>query len=144
MSRKFNFFVKQRGTVAILCNLCALFFMVSGCGKSNSSFEGCEKVLCTHDYKSIMLELQYPNGQPVFLDSSKVFWVSEKRYLNFKSWYVIVDDRMQKELQNKKEVMRFIGYMDDEIVCERDVLVGADCCHVIYYGTEPLTQIIQY
>ena len=158
MSKKFIFFVKQRDTVIILCNLFALFFMVSGCGKSNSSFDGnekgCENVFCTDIYMHISLKLEYPDGKPVLLDKSKVFWVSKKRYLeqNLVSWnearvwgsYNIVNDGMRKELQNKKEVMRFTGYLNGKIVCERDVLVGADCCHVAYYGTEPLTQIIKY
>jgi hypothetical protein len=100
----------------------------------------------------ILLKLEYPNGQPVLLDSSKVFWVSQNRFLeqNIVSWsearawghYTIVNDGMRKELQNKEEVMRFTGYLNGEIVCERDVLVGADCCHVHYLGTEPLTQVI--
>ena len=33
-----NLFARQKGTVATLCIVCALFFMVSGCGKS--FFEG--------------------------------------------------------------------------------------------------------
>ena len=158
MSRKFNLFVKQRDTVIILCSFFALFFMVSGCGKSNSSFDGngkgCEDVPCTKIYMHIAIKLEYPDGKPVLLDESKVFWVSKKRYLeqNSDSWnearvwgsYLIVNDAMRKELQNKKEVMHFTGYLKSKIVCERDVLVGADCCHVSYYGTEPLTQIIQY
>ena len=158
MNRKIKFFVKQRGTVAILYSLCALFFMVSGCGKSNSSFEGnvegCEGMGCTEIYVHIGLKLEYPDGKPVLLDKSKVFWASKKRYLeqNLVSWnearvwgsYLIVNDGMRKELQNKKEVMHFTGYLNGKIVCERDVLVGADCCHVVYYGTESLTQIIQY
>ena len=40
--------------------------------------------------------------------------------------------------------MHFTGYLNNKIVCERDVLVGADCCHVDYFGTAPLKQIIQY
>jgi len=158
MSRKINFFVRQMGTVAILCILCALFFMVSGCGKSNSSFygneEGCEDVICSFEYRHISLKLEYPDGKPVLLDKSTVYWVSKKCYLeqNSVSWnaarvwgsYNIINDGMQKTLQNRKEVMRFTGYLKGKIVCERDVLVGANCCHVVYYGTEPLTQIIQY
>lgn len=114
--------------------------------------KGCEDVLCTEIFISIPLKLEYPDSQPVLLDSSKVFWVSKNHFLeqNLVSWdesrvwggYIIVDDGMRKELENKQEVMHFTGYLNDEIVCERDVLVGADCCHVNYLGTEPLTQVI--
>jgi len=41
----------------------------------------CENALCTCVYVTIPLKLQYPDGQPVLLDSSKVFWVSENRFL---------------------------------------------------------------
>ena len=160
MSRIFNYFVKQSGTIAVLFILCALIFMLSGCGKSNSSFEGaddskeCDDVFCTEEYRHIGMTLTYPDGKPVLLDDTKVFWVSKNRYLEPKlisleearefGFYVIVKDAMVKELQNKKEVMRFTGYLNGKKVCEREVLIGADCCHVRYYGTEPLTQIIQY
>jgi hypothetical protein len=114
----------------------------------------CENIECTEIFMDISLKLQHPNGRPVLLDNSKVFWVSENRYLeqDSVSWnegrklgsYLIVDDGMKQELLNKKEVMRFTGYLNGKIVCEQDILVGANCCHVIYLGTESLTQAIQY
>ena len=139
--------------VAIMTCLVATT-MFASCERGDNKGKGCEDVLCTEIYMHIPLKLEYPDGQPVLLDSSKVFWVSENRYLEqdpvhwneARVWgsYCIVDDRMQKELLNKKEVMHFTGYLNNKIVCERDVLVGADCCHVGYFGTEPLKQIIQY
>ena len=110
----------------------------------------CSQVLCTTVYMSVSLKLEYPDGQPVLLDSCKVFWVRENRYLENSLWnearmygfYSIVDDGMHQELLNKNEVMRFTGYLNDKIVCEREVLVGANCCHVYYLGTEPLNQVI--
>ena len=140
MSLKIN---KNAAKKGFLIFITPILVAVMQCNKAKN----CENVQCTEEYRSIMLHIQYPDGHPVSLDSNKVFWVSENRYLikqNYNSSYIIVDDGMKKELQNKKEVMRFIGYMEDKIVCERDVLVGADCCHVDYYGTEPLTQTIQY
>ena len=108
----------------------------------------CRGKICTEEFLMLTLTLKYPDDQPVSLDSSKVFWVSENRYLeqkiNFFGRYVIVDDNMQNELLDKREVMRFTGYLNGKIVCERDILVGADCCHVNYLGKETLTQIIQY
>jgi len=107
---------------------------------------------CTEMLVHILLKFEYPNGQPVLLDSSKVFWVSQNQFLkqNIASWndsrvygcYLIVNDVMRKELENRQEIMHFTGYLNGEIVCERDVLVGADRCHVNYLGTEPLTQIL--
>ena len=109
----------------------------------------CDKnVICTKEYAAVALNLEYTDGQPVLLDSGKVLRVSNNQILS--SWngvcasslYLIVDDGMQNELENRKETMRFAGYLNGEIVCERDVLVGADRCHVRYFGKEPLTQVI--
>ena len=111
----------------------------------------CTDVLCTEELVSISLKLEYPDGRPVLLDSSNIFWVSQNRYLeqDLLSWtegrkfgrYTIVIDGMLQE--NQREMMIFTGYLNGEIVCERGVLVGADCCHVKYLGTDPLIQIIQ-
>lgn len=109
----------------------------------------CNKdTVCTMDYRSVTLDLKYPDGQPVLIDSGNVFRVSKNQIIS--SWSgisvsgtcLIVDDRMQKELENKKEIMRLTAYLNGEIVCERDVLVGADRCHVKYLGKEPLSQVI--
>ena len=110
------------------------------------------EVFCTSQYEHIGLMLKYPDGQPVLLDSSTVFWESENRFLaqNKTRWnearvygnYTIVNDDMQRELKDREEIMHFVGYLNGKIVHERDILVGADVCHVNYLGTEPLTQII--
>ena len=112
--------------------------------------KGCEGVLCETIFCSVALDLKYPDGQPVILDSCKVFWASEKCFLeqNFPDEihlmgiYIIVDDGLRESLENRQETMHFTGYLNGKIVCERDVLVSADCCHVHYLGTEALNQII--
>ena len=106
--------------------------------------------VCTGFYNVIRLTLKYPDGQPVLLDSSKVFWISRNRYLeqNLDYWtrllgyYSIVTDNMRRELRGRREMMRFTGYLDGKIVHKQYVLVGAGYCHVEYLGTEPLTQIV--
>ena len=108
---------------------------------------------CTYDFRLITISLTYDDGQPVFLDSCTVFWKNENRYLrtasfsrdeliNSKGYYSIVDDNMQEELEGREEIMHFTGFLNNEIICEKDVLVGADHCHIKYLGTEPLTQTI--
>lgn len=114
--------------------------------------EDCKDALCTDVLMTIPLKLQSADGQPVLLDSTKVFWVNENRYLEqdpitwneARLWgsYRIVNDEMRKELQHKEEIMHFTGYLHGTVIYECDVLVGADCCHVNYLGTESLTRII--
>ena len=128
--------------------------MFSSCEKDDNEGQGSPEVVCTEIYQHISIKLKYPNGQPVLLDSSKVFWVSENRYLEISpsQWsdarvygsYRIVNDDMREELQNKMETMHFTGYKNNKIIYERDVLVGADCCHVMYLGTEQLEVTIEF
>ncbi|MDR1180443.1 MAG: hypothetical protein LBL13_00475 [Bacteroidales bacterium] len=112
----------------------------------------CEDAICTDAFESISLDLKYPDGQPVLLDSSMVFWKSKNLFLDpnaafgneprIYGSYIIVTDAMQKDLKGKKEIMHFTGYLNGEIVLERDVLVGANCCHVDYLGKESLIYTI--
>jgi hypothetical protein len=137
----------KRFFLIIVPVLMAVMLIITQCNEGN------EEVNCTEEFKLIHLQLEYPDGQSVLLDSSKVFWVNQNRYLEqdtalwnlaAHTWgsYYIVDDGMRKELENEQEVMRFTGYLNGKLVCERDVLVGADCCHVNYLGTESLTIVI--
>ena len=108
--------------------------------------------ICTADFRSVTLTLKYSDEQPVLLDSLTVFWESENRYIRQESisWegvppngdYLIVDDGMQKELEGEKETMRFTGFLDDKVIFKKDILVGADQCHVKYLGKESLVQTI--
>ena len=113
----------------------------------------CDKIApCDMRFDFITLTLKYPDNLPVKLDSSKVFWMGKSRFLeqniftwndfSERGWYVIVDDGMQKELRNKRETMRFTGYLNGEMVHQQDILVGANRCHVEYLGKEPLTQVV--
>jgi hypothetical protein len=143
-----SYFIKL---FAVLTCLSAMIMFASCENKDN---EELGEEVCTQILITISVKLKYPNDQPVLLDSSKVFWVSENRYLEISpsQWsaarvygsYSIVSDNMQDELLNKMEVMHFTGYKNNKIIYERDVLVGADRCHVCYLGTEPLEVTIDY
>lgn len=113
------------------------------------TFVQCKReTICTEVFMGITLNLQYPDGQPVLLDSCQVLRVSNNQILY--SWSgisisghcLIVDDGMRKELEDKEETMRLTAYLDGKIIYERDVLVGADQCHVKYLGEEPLSHTI--
>lgn len=139
--------------LAVLACISAMI-MFASCEKGNNEGQGSQDMVCTDIYITISVKLKYPNDQPVLLDSSRVFLVSENRYLEHDSvswsrarvWgsYCIVNDDMREEFQNKMETMHFTGYKNNKIIYDRDVLVGADCCHVMYLGTEPLEEVIEY
>lgn len=137
---------KNSWTILLLLVACMLTF--TQCSNDDE-----KEVMCTAVFESISLKLTYPNGEPVLLDSYTVFWESEDRFLekDETAWrearpygsYLIVNDFMQEELEGKEEVMFFKGYLNNELVYERELFVGANRCHVYYCGTEPLVQIIE-
>ena len=126
--------------------LLAIVLLVQ-CKNKNTDIN-CNAMLVT-----VMLNLRHPDGQPVVLDSATVFWVSQNQFVEHnpfwwesnRQWgaYTIVSDLMRRELRGKQEIMRFTGYINDEVVFKRDLLVGTDYCHVKYLGTEPLTVVVE-
>jgi len=128
--------VTEKRIFIIMSFLAAVMFITFQCDN-----------MCTKQYVIINIILQNRDGQPVILDSCQLLWVSKNQKLVTREpiWpghYVIVDDMMQQELENKRETIHFTGYLNDEIVYETDVLVGADNCHVKYLGKDPIIRVI--
>lgn len=125
--------------------LISLFLFIQCTGVKDD----CKNAICTDVFVSVGIILQYPDQTPVILDSFKVYWQSKDIYLqNYPSliengYYPIVTDLMVSELYNKETNLHFIGYLRDQIIFEREVLVGADCCYVQYLGQESLTHVIE-
>ncbi|MDR2233276.1 MAG: hypothetical protein LBE56_09155 [Tannerella sp.] len=133
--------------------LAVIFCLVAGCDENKGDENiGDEPIACTEVFVSISIELKYPDGQPVLLDSSKVLWVSENRYeeIDSVSWnglrlfghYLLVNDNMREELEGRQESIYFTGYLNGKTVIEKNLLVGADRCHVQHLDDQPLTYII--
>ena len=142
--------MKPKTRVFIIVPILAVIMLIFAQCENKKS---CKKVMCTMEFNSITIGLKYPDGYPVLLDSTTVFWKNENRFIIDKGssfWdmalgagcYTIVSDGMQKELVHRQEIMHFTGYLNGKIVCERDVLVGADCCHVKHLDTELPNQVI--
>jgi hypothetical protein len=114
--------------------------------------EETDPVNCTDVFRTVSINVEYTDSQSVFLDSCHVFWGNRDitAYSSFDEndiyWdairqlgrYIIVTDNMQPELAGITANMHFVGYLGGQIICQRDVLVGADRCHVIYWGSESL------
>ena len=140
-----NPFIRQKVATIALCAMLASVLFLTKCHKIPP---------CDRSLKNIALTLKFPDEQPVQLDSCQIFWVDKSRFLEKqdtvswnhsreRGWYVVVDDRMKNELRNKRETMRFTGYLNGKVVHQQDVRVGANLCHVEYLGKEPLVQVVE-
>ncbi len=111
-----------------------------------------EGYACTEQYESIGVQLQYPDGTPVPLDSFKVFWgdrdithkytAEEFAMAQKAGTYSLVNDTYQEELEGLSVNVHFLAYKDGHIRVNEEYLVGADECHVIYLDHKPLLYTI--
>jgi len=100
---------------------------------------------------NIVLILHYPDGQPVLLDSTKVFWVGQNRYLTLKEhqlgggfWGYHGVVTCHTRGLGRRETMRFTGYLGGEVVHRQYVRIGVNRCgHFYLAGTnEPIVRVI--
>jgi hypothetical protein len=107
------------------------------------------EVMCTEIFLGFGVRVQYPDSSLVELDSYKVLW-GEKDITDKLDWelsriggrYPLVDDGLIGELRGLSVFFTAYGYLNGKEVFKEDFLVGADKCHVAYYGEKPLTVTI--
>lgn len=126
----------------VIAFLFSLVFVFS-CDSDSSN------VICTEQYKLISLEIVDTNGLPVALDSLKVmlgecditYEYTSQGYEEAKTtgMYILLSDEWQKELENIESEIVFTGYIAGEEVVQESFRVTADCCHIQYADTKPLT-----
>ena len=46
------------------------------------------------------------------------------------SYYVVLDDSYQSEIENSQESFEFIGEIDDSVVVQETFVIAADLCHI--------------
>ncbi len=106
-------------------------------------------IICTEVFETKGIKVQYPDESPVKLDSFKVYWNGNDVTISYNEYqlisyqeegvYPVVDDGLRKELWGLQEPFRFVGYINNIPVIDRSgIMVGANECHVNYYGEEPL------
>ncbi|MDR1161004.1 MAG: hypothetical protein LBK45_01570 [Tannerellaceae bacterium] len=121
------------------------FLLIVSICSSCKKTDGKEEVLCTMEYRSIDIKVQYADGSSVALDSFKVVWGEREitQIFDFEmnqkfGSYPIVDDGLQGELRGLSVPITAYGYLDGKEVFKEDYLVGADECHIEYHDEKSL------
>ncbi len=115
-----------------------LLFMGSTCKREckDISQDPCDGVICTMEYRSIMVAVTDANGQRVLIDSTSTIGQSGQKIANIDlgfgtdGRYTVVDDHYQSVLKNKTEKVQFYALRNGAVVAHADFLVSADCCHI--------------
>lgn len=121
-----------------------LFFilLLSACNDDHNDF------VCTEEFRTESIKLQYTDDTPYLLDSFKVFVASTGREITIKPTeyefglmrkagiYPVIDDNyvLDEDFAGKKTEVIFVGYVADMQSVKEYVTVGADRCHILYFS----------
>jgi hypothetical protein len=103
-------------------------------------FTACEKckdpgIICTEEFRMIMLKIESPVKTPVTLDSFYTLRVSNGERIRPQQgmqpgYYVVLDDSYQPRLKGKEEDFRFSGWRGGQQVVNQAYRIAADNCHI--------------
>lgn len=96
--------------------------------------------LCTEEFRSIVVQIEYSAGEPVILDSFEVIDITNGRDITLqqddfqrdRGIYSIFNDRYVADYRQQQIQIKFTGFIDGREVVSEIYKVGADCCHVFH------------
>lgn len=130
------------------CILLTLFLLGISC---NNDKTDCDGVVCTEEFRTIIVSIKDPMGNPVALDKFEVFDLDSgediTREINANEFelmqqlgtYPIFGDEYSATYKNSSVIINFKGFVANEEIVNVNFKVGADCCHV--YLIEGITEI---
>lgn len=121
-----------------------LLLVISSCNEDEDlTSSSCdEAIVCTLDFRSIVVSLRDTDANPIALDSFQVFIKNSNEDITIETSademngfreqgiYPIFNDSFRARYQNREETIIFNGMIDGQQVISREFIVGADCCHV--------------
>lgn len=120
-----------------------LFSTLLSCSEDKEiGADGCSPdVICTEIYKSIAIELKYPDGSPYSLDEYYTIKKSTGERIDLDRGdltlqqkygkYPVLDDGHLDQTTRGGQDFVFTGKKNDKIVVEQTFTIGHDCCHVV-------------
>lgn len=102
----------------------------------------CEGILCTEEFRSLYITVVDENSDPVALDAFEIFSVSSDEDITpaysaedlegfqMAGTYPLINDAYLEQYKNRLIDLRFSGFIGNELVAERIITTGFDCCHV--------------
>ena len=125
-----------------ISTIIVLFFLLflQSCSEKDRECD----IICTEEYRTIIVSVQDGEGEPVALDDFKVVDVKNDRDLTIqptadvlhqmkeRGTYLLFSDRYVQEYAQQELEINFTGFIDGEEVLNEDYVVGADCCHVYH------------
>lgn len=117
-------------------------FLIS-CGKDDDDCTG--NLICTTEYRSILIEVLNSDGSRVIFDQFTVTNLQTNEVVDL-DWepgdlYPIADDSMRHILPGSGQQIELVGFINGQEVLRQVFLVGADCCHIVLLEGDTTIQL---
>ena len=114
----------------ILLTLLSTVILVTACNRCE------DEIICTEEFRMIVLTLKDNSEQPGILDSSYTIRQSTSEKIRPEQsmgagYYVVLDDAYHPQLKNKEDNFRFVGWKNNTIVVDELYKIAADNCHIL-------------
>lgn len=120
--------------------LVCLFLLFQSCSEKDKACNG----ICSEEYRTIVVNIENNQGDPVLLDSFKVVdlgngsditlqlddWTRD--YQRERGIYPIFSDKYVREYRQLQAQIKFTGFIDGQEVVSEIYKVAVDCCHVVH------------
>ena len=124
-------------------SLLFLIVFLMSCGKDEDDCSG--TLICTTEYRSILVEVLNSDGTRVIFDEFTVTNLQTNEVIDL-DWesgdlYPIADDSMRHDLPSSGQQLELVGFINGQEVLRQVFLVGADCCHIVLLDGETTIQL---
>jgi len=96
-----------------------------------------ESRICTEEFRTVSLQIQDSDGNPVLLDDFYTFYDSRKKFEytldDFdaeEGIYPVLTDAELDEIEKEGTTLIFVGEKDGANIVEHQMVIGHDCCHI--------------
>lgn len=116
--------------------LFAVLMLLNSCDQHNP-FDCPTDLMCTEEFRSLTFTAS-ENGTPLVFDNTFVQNVLNAKIYDFHSssnqlspgTYIIATDAQLYDVLKTGTVLKFFGVKNNQVVFQKDFIVGHDCCHV--------------
>jgi hypothetical protein len=117
--------------------LCSL--LCPNCENQEETDHDCGSAICTQIFMSVVVNLKHAtDNSPYLLSNYSVVRLSDNAditptadsYSTSHGYYPIANDSKLELFKFKNLVIEFKGYLNSNLVIQRQYVITADCCHI--------------
>ena len=109
------------------------------CSDRDRDSYNCTAAICTEEFRTILLTIKHStDNTPYILSDYKVFRLPDNKditipgdsFLTNNGNYIVSNDSQTELFRFKNVKIEFKGYLNNDLVIQRQFIITADCCHI--------------